>query len=577
MLKHFRLEEIIRFFRFVKPRAKRYLIGLLGNSACEASAAVILPIIIMYMINATLTKNRDLLWIGLKLAIVEGLVVSVLFIITQTVFWKPTIKIVADIKVKMFGSSLHFPMSYFDSHHSGEIISRQTNDVNVFYNLYSFTLNRLLVLAFSGIGSVIIMFVLDWRFGLVLMGSAVVSTYINSNFLKGSRTISDKLQMGLADLTEKMSDTLSGFTVVRMLGLDKKMEQRFNKDNTRIQSLNYERSKQTALLSAINFVISWINYIGVIAFGAYLSFYSTISMGVLLAEISLLGNVNTVIKSLPPILIQMQSDLAGTQRVVEHLEMDQESAKYGHLFNKPTEAYIAFDKVSFQYGDTNTLTDVNFSVKAGVSTAIVGKSGAGKSTIAKILLGFYPPSSGNITIVGKSLGQYTLAELRSQIAFVPQDTYLFDGTIEDNIRLGKPDATFEEVERAAKLAYADEFIVNLEQKYNTPISEGGRSLSGGQRQRIAIARAIIKESPIILFDEATAALDSLSEVKVQSAIRNLAKQATVLTIAHRLSTIKEADQIIVMDKGMVVEIGKHMVLVERKGIYYELFGQSVSD
>lgn len=194
MFKNFRLKEVLSFFKYVKPKAANYAIGLLGNCACEASATIILPVIIMYMINATLRQDMRLLWIGLKLAVLEGIVVSVLFIIVQTLFWKPTIKIVADIKVKMFRNSLRFPMQYYDNNHSGDIISRITNDVNVFYNLYSFTLNRILVLMVSGIGSVTVMFVLNWQFGFVLMFSAILSTYINSILVNRSKPVSEQLQ-----------------------------------------------------------------------------------------------------------------------------------------------------------------------------------------------------------------------------------------------------------------------------------------------------------------------------------------------------------------------------------------------
>ncbi|HEX3030297.1 MAG TPA: ATP-binding cassette domain-containing protein [Clostridia bacterium] len=301
-----------------------------------------------------------------------------------------------------------------------------------------------------------------------------------------------------------------------------------------------------------------------------------IDLATVITEINLLANVNYMIRNLGRLIALMQGSLAGGARVLELLEEKPEPESYS-VCGENSDQMLELKDVSFAYDDLPVVNGLSISLEKGKRAALVGGSGGGKSTVIKLLLGFYPVNSGVITINGKSLGEYSLGELRSMIAYVPQDAYLFDGTIEENIRLGKADATDEEVKQAAELAFAHEFIEEMPDGYKTVVGERGTRISGGQRQRIAIARALLKDAPILLLDEATSALDSQSEQKVQDAINRLMEGRTVLAIAHRLSTIEYSDVIYVIEDGKVTEQGKHAELLDKGGTYSRLYNLQFSN
>ncbi|WP_425449102.1 ABC transporter ATP-binding protein [Dethiothermospora halolimnae] len=295
------------------------------------------------------------------------------------------------------------------------------------------------------------------------------------------------------------------------------------------------------------------------------------NIGILVALMNLNNNVG-ILSNLGDELSKLQSCMAGVRGVSNLLDEEVEFHKYEKSINKgDRDSIIELKDIIFGYDDKKVLDSVSISAKKGESIALVGKSGCGKSTIAKLLLGFYESNNGDIFIEGKSVSNYSLEELRNKISYVSQSPYLFDGTIKDNIRYGRLDSTEEEIINSAKMANAHEFIMEQKEGYDTSIGEVGSNLSGGQKQRIAIARAINKGSSILLLDEATSALDSEAEEKVQQAIEKIMNEKTVLIIAHRLSTIKKVDKIYVIDKGKVLESGNHEELMLHQGIYSELY------
>ncbi len=306
-----------------------------------------------------------------------------------------------------------------------------------------------------------------------------------------------------------------------------------------------------------------------------------IEVGTIAAIIQLQGNANTLFFGLGHVITGLQSSLAGAGRVLQLLTTPIEPV-HRSLPKRPQgtvtagKGMVALKDVTFAYGEDAVikpavLRGINLSVVQGEMVALVGPSGGGKSTLVKLLLGFYPLKQGDIVIAGKAVEQYTLAELRAHIAYVPQDAHLFAGTIRENIRYGKPDATETEIIAAAKAANAHDFILQSPHGYETLVGERGAKLSGGQRQRIALARALLKDAPILLLDEATSALDSESERLVQNALNKLIQGRTTIVIAHRLSTIEHTDVIYVMDKGRVVEQGQHYDLLAKGGLYKRLY------
>lgn len=317
-----------------------------------------------------------------------------------------------------------------------------------------------------------------------------------------------------------------------------------------------------------------------LVFGIIMVAQDVIGVGSLVAIIQQQLLVTVGFLHLGQVLSILQSSLSGASRVIELLSEPIEPERYiplseelPHQKNKVLE----MNQVVFENDtDAKVLDDFSFSIGEGETADLVGASGSGKSTVIKLLLGYYPAKSGSIRMFGKTIGDYSLQEMRSLIAYVPQDAYLFEGTIEENIRYRKLDATHEEIVEATRAAYAHDFIMDLPNGYETRVGERGAMLSGGQRQRIAIARAIIKNLPILLLDEATSALDSGSEYWVQKALAELMKDRTTLIVAHRLSTVEETDMIYVVDQGKVVENGRHQELLSKNGFYSTLYKMQTS-
>ena len=315
-----------------------------------------------------------------------------------------------------------------------------------------------------------------------------------------------------------------------------------------------------------------ITLIGVIVIGSVMVSNSDMSAGSVVASMQLFGGISFMFVQLGGFKAQMQRSLVGAVSVFEVLDEKEESASIAGLprIENDTEDMIRFDDVNFSYGGNPVLKSLSFSVPKGSVVALAGPSGCGKSTILKILLGFYPHSSGNITVNGMELSDDTLGEIRNMFAYVPQDAFLFKGTIEENIKAGNIDSTKDDVVNAAKSANIHEFIMALPEGYNTQVGEFGTALSGGQRQLVSIARAFMKNAPILLLDEATSSLDSESEAEVHSALTNLMMKRTTLVVAHRLSTIEDADIIYVISDGKVAERGRHAELRRASGIYDDL-------
>jgi ATP-binding cassette subfamily B protein len=318
-----------------------------------------------------------------------------------------------------------------------------------------------------------------------------------------------------------------------------------------------------------------MSFLGISAIGMVMIINNMLTFGKLMAIIQMLNGLMWMFNSLGGFLTQLQGSLAGIDRIFEILDIEEEvSVVSNNLVNVDMDDHhriIEFENIEFAYEETNVLNSVNIEVGKNEVTAIVGSSGGGKSTLFKLLLKFYNLKEGCIKVFGKDINTFSLEELRSLIAYVPQDNYLFSGTIADNIAYGKDNATFEQVMEAAKAANAHDFIMALPSGYETEVGERGAHLSGGQRQRIAIARAILKNAPILLLDEATSSLDSESENAVQKALDILMKGRSTMVVAHRLSTIQHADKILVLDNGSIPEVGNHETLLNMNGIYSRLY------
>lgn len=540
----------------------------------DSILAIVFPLLLKFALDAIANKSMDNL---LTITFWFALIITGLMILTplfQYLFGKTVKSIMIDFRLFVYQHLERLPVSYFENTHSGDSISRVNSDLGGVETALTENLRLILSLVMTGVYSAIVMFYLDWRFSLALIVMGIFSIYLNARFAKPLRAISTAIQESTAKQMERLMDSIAGTHVSRIFQASEVMINKYKETNEWLAKLSISRSKRNATLNSTNFLLMWINNGGVFIFGSLMIIEGLVTVGTLFSLILLLDHVTNVFRHLGSFWANLQSSLAGATRVFELLDTDLEPERLTSIDDNHDDVragMIDFREASFSYVDgESTLNGVSFNVKRGDLVALVGPSGGGKSTIVKLILGFYQLREGEIAVDGKRIDHYSLDELRDQIAYVSQDGYLFEGTIEENIRYGQTNATFEEIVEAATAAYAHDFIMEQVDGYKTLVGERGARLSGGQRQRITIARALLKNAPILLLDEATSALDSESEQAVQQGLERLMIGKTTMAIAHRLSTIKQADMILVIDKGSIVEQGTHEELLQIGGVYSRL-------
>jgi ATP-binding cassette subfamily B protein len=575
MLKNLKNSNLFRITKFFKKSWPIYLIGLIGLSFINFVCNFCSAFGIKGMTEALLNKDMNALIKGIVfMAAGFGALVIVIPFISYA-FDSSVKKTTGEIRKTLFAHIQKLPVKYIENNHSGDLISRLTNDIQTAENAYSFQILMVLMPTVSGIGSVIVVLYLDWRMALLGIVVGTLMLLSNTLFIKPLKNVSDKIQDLLSSLNQKLTDTLGGIQVIKTFNLFELMQEKYKMNNEDIREWSMNRVIKNSFLNSLNSFLGSMSFIGISVIGIVMIINNMLTFGKLMAIIQMLGGLMWMFNSLGGFLTQLQGSLAGIDRIFEILDIEEEaSVVSNNLVNVDMDEHhriIEFENIKFGYEETNVLNSVNIEVGKNEVTAIVGSSGGGKSTLFKLLLKFYNLKEGCIKVFGKDINTFSLEELRSLIAYVPQDNYLFSGTIADNISYGKDNATFEQVMEAAKSANAHDFIMALPSGYETEVGERGAHLSGGQRQRIAIARAILKDAPILLLDEATSSLDSESENAVQKALDILMKGRSTMVVAHRLSTIQHADKILVLDNGSIPEVGNHETLLNMNGIYSRLY------
>jgi len=568
MLKRKGLKELIRLMDFMKPRMFKYVLGILGMDVAGTTLVIMLAFALKYMIDAPIHGEVLLLQRAIFLI---GMIV-IIAVTAVPIFhyaYKSAIKrTMADIREKVFQHIQRLPVAFYDKNHSGDVISRITNDIQMVEMAYSDQIQTISGTALLGVGSAIFMFILDWRVSTILIFTSIVIIGVNARFAVKIRSISDRIQEHLGMFTECTIDLISGFYIMKMFHNESDINGRIKSHNNDVAKLSVKRVNKSGILDSSNYFLSMINFAGVMCIGAYLTIRNITDFGTVTALVQLQMNVNQSFLSLGGSIAQLQGFLAGAGRVFELLDWEIEDDRLKEVKMQDVDDMVYMKDVTFGYDDKKKVLDgLSISVAKGQVAALVGPSGGGKSTILKLLMGYYSAENSLIALQGKPLGYYPLNKIRKMVSYVPQDSYLFDGTIKENIRYGCSGASDEQVIAAAKAAFAHDFIMAFPEGYEKMVGEKGSKLSVGQRQRIAIARALLMDAPVLLLDEATSALDSESEQEVQKALKVLMKGRTVLVVAHRLSTIENADIIFVIDKGKVQEKGNHMELIRKNGLY----------
>ncbi len=480
------------------------------------------------------------------------------------------------VRKTLFRKLEKLPVSYYKNNHSGDIVSRMTNDVSETEKIYDTYFADLFIQVVVGVGMTIAIYFYDWRFAIFAVAGSCLTLYINVHYAKILRILSKGVQEKLARLNETFTNLLNGVFIIKSFNIQHVIIDKIRHNNKAVYDNSIERIKTQSVVDGLNVLVGFLSFVGLTCMGSYLVIkgYGNVTIGVIVAVVQLSNGTRALARMLGMFITNIQTSLAAVDRVFEVIDEEDEPARYNlDSNNLISNNVIQMDKLSFKYDDQFVLEQLSLEVPKGKVYALVGPSGGGKSTVFKLLLNFYKPNSGDLIINGKSISEQDISDIREQMAYVPQDAYLFTGSITDNIRHGKMDASRDEIIEAAKSANAHKFIMELENGYDTKVGERGAQLSGGQRQRIAIARAILKNAPILLLDEATSALDTESEHLVQEALKKLMVGKTTLVVAHRLSTIQNANQILVLKDGCIVEQGTHDELLVIDGEYKNLYNK----
>jgi len=481
-------------------------------------------------------------------------------------------KVIRDVRNLVYGKLQSLSLDYFTQKRSGELVSRITNDVKLIENAVSYALTDIVYQSFQVISFAALTFFINWRLALisvVVLPMVAVPMVVVGRIL---RRLSRRLQEKMADINSLLVETFMGVRIVRAFCAEAREIARFKHQNQDYYKITMKSIKRMLLLGISTELIGVAMAFFIVYYAGMQVIESRLSFGVFTLFMASLLSLIRPFKKLSQVNAIMQQAVAASLRIYEILDATPSVKEKAQAMSLPPfRESIIFKHVSFDYGGSSVLKDINLRVEKGSMLAIVGPSGVGKSTLVDLIPRFYDPKEGQILIDGLDLRQVSLQSLRQQIGMVTQETILFNDSIKANIAYGRPGASQEEIEAAAVKAHAHDFIRQLPPAYDSLIGDRGMKLSGGERQRIAIARALLKNPPILILDEATSQLDSESERIVQEALDELIQGRTVFVVAHRLSTVKHASRIVVLDRGSVVEDGRHEELLKHDGLYSRLY------
>lgn len=501
-------------------------------------------------------------------------IISALFTWLQTyVMIRVSQKTIQQLRQHLFEKFQSLPLSIFDKRQQGDLMSRMTNDVENLNAALSQSVIQIVSTILTVVGTGIAMFYLNWVLAIVTLLVIPIIVWSTKQIIKRSSKNFVMRQKDLGNLNGYIEETISNSNITTLFGKEMQTIEQFKKANEKLRTSALSADIASGFLGPVNNFINNLGIALVIGVGALMVVGNVgVSIGVIASFVTYTRQFFRPINQLSNLLNTFQSAIAGAERVFEILDEKNEVSDVPNAITKNQyDGDIEFRNIDFYYKkDKPVLKNISFRAKAGETIALVGPTGSGKTTIIQLLNRFYDAISGEILIDGNEIKQYKMENLRSHIGVVLQDTYLFSGTVRENIRYGKLDATDEEVERAAKIAYAHSFIKYLPQKYDTMLNSGGMNLSQGQRQLIAIARAIIEDPDILILDEATSSVDTMTEVQIQKGLNNLMQGRTSFVIAHRLKTIENADQILVIKDGAILEQGNHDKLMKNNSFYASL-------
>ncbi len=482
--------------------------------------------------------------------------------------------VVSDARRLVYQHIQKLSLRFYEDKQTGQLMSRIINDTDLFERMIAHALPDVIVNGITLVGVSAILLSMNVNLTLLTLIPIPIIIFALIGYSKLVRPAFRNRQQSIGELNAVLNDSLSGIREVKAFARE---EDALDKVDNKIQLVLHKNLRALKLMAIFNPIFDFAAGIGqllVIFFGARMAIAGTLSIANLVAFFLYLDSFYTPVRSLGNSMEAVQESLAGFERIAEILTVSPEIANPDepHIFVEPIQGNIRFEKVHFYYNQgEDVLTDINLEIPAGSTVALVGPTGVGKTTLVSLIPRFYDVIEGKIQIDGVDVREIDLDQLHQSVSMVLQDVFLFHGTVRENILFGKPDATEEEMIRAAEIANASEFIDHMPNGYDTLIGERGVKLSGGQKQRLSIARAVLKDSPILILDEATSSVDTETEMLIQQALERLIKGRTTIIIAHRLSTVRNADRIVALEGSRIVETGKHEELLAKKGLYHKLY------
>lgn len=572
------METFKRLLKLARPYSVRFafaMICMLIVGALTSSQAVLVKPVLD---DIFLAKNpASLKWIPLA-------VIGIFFAkgaanYIQTILMSFIgLRIVTDLRNKLYDQIQKQSLSFFTQHPTGMLMSRITNDVMSIQSASSEAVTSIIKDTFSIIALIGVIFYTDWKLAIIAMVVFPVTIYPISRFGKKMREVTTSTQITMGTLSSLLQETISGTRIVKAFGMEKYENKRFAVENERLFKLNMKAVSVNAISHPLMEFLGGLGIAAIIFYGGYNVVEGNSTPGTFFSFLAAVLMLYEPVKRLTNVNNTINQGIAGADRVFSIIDLVPDIKDKSDAINlPPVSRGIDIENVTFGYEQTPVLKNINLSIKAGEVVAFVGMSGGGKTSLVNLIPRFYDVTSGRILIDGYDIRDVTIQSLRGQIAIVTQQTILFNDTVKNNVAYGDIDRTEDKIVSAAKAANAHDFIMKLPNGYDSNIGELGTKLSGGEKQRISIARALLKNAPILILDEATSSLDTAAEIEVQDALDNLMKGRTTLVIAHRLSTIRNANRIIALVNGQILEEGNHETLMKKKGEYFRLYNLQFKD